>query len=260
MALLPQATWNPTGTTPGGYMDPRVVIFHVTAGLGDAAPHDGLEWHFEVSLSGAIEQGVDTNQQAAANYKANPFAISIETEGLGDGEWTAAQLDSLVLLSEWAMANHPLILRQRCPTWDGSGFGYHVMFGAPGPWTPVAKSCPGPNRIRQFDEVLLPRILNPQEDDMTLNQELKDYLDGFRKDVLRRIDGDGTTDDAGTRSGVMPLLTRILAGTEPTAAGVSALLGRAGGVDEAALAAEIVASMSDSLKAKVKEALREGTG
>lgn len=164
------ADWNPAGTTPGGYMDPRVVIFHVIAGEGNARPHDGLEWHFEVSYSGAIEQGVDTNQQAAANYKANPFAISVETEGLGSGEWTDAQLDSLVLISEWSMANHPKIMRQRCPTWDGSGFGYHVMFGAPGPWTPVAKSCPGPNRIRQFDEVLLPRIISPQEDDMTPEQ------------------------------------------------------------------------------------------
>ena len=151
-------------------MDPRVVIFHVTAVEGDARPHSGLEWHFEVSYSGAIEQGVDTNQQAAANYKANPFAISVETEGTEFGEWTDRQLDSLVLISEWCMENHPLIRRQRCDRWDGSGFGYHTMWGAPSQWTPVAKSCPGPKRKRQFDEVLLPRILAPQEDDMTPEQ------------------------------------------------------------------------------------------
>ena len=175
MARLATATWNPAGTTPGGYMDPRVVIFHVIAGEGNAQPHSGLEWHFEVAYSGAIEQGVDTNRQAAANLKANPFAISIETEGLGNGYWTDAQLDSLAMLSEWCMATHPKILRQRCPTWDGAGFGYHVMFGAPGPWTPVAKTCPGPNRIRQFNEVLLPRILKSTSptteiDDMTPEQ------------------------------------------------------------------------------------------
>lgn len=159
MARCDFATWNPAGATPGGKIDPRVVIFHVTAGLGNAKPHNGLEWHFEVSLSGALEQQVDTNLSAAANYKANPFAISVETEGKGEGFWTDAQLDMLVRLSEWCLAIHPKITRQRCPTWDGSGFGYHIMFGTPGKWTPVAKACPGPNRIKQFDDVLLPRIL-----------------------------------------------------------------------------------------------------
>lgn len=165
------ATWNPSGATPGGSIDPRVVIFHVTAGLGNARPHGGLEWHFEVSLSGALEQQVDTNMRADANYKANPFAISVETEGKGEGFWTDAQLDTLVRLSEWCLDNHPKIKRQRCDRWDGSGFGYHIMFGTPGWWTPVAKSCPGPNRIVQFNEILLPRILAgpgaalPEEED-----------------------------------------------------------------------------------------------
>src|SRR5204863_7485682 len=130
------ATWNPAGTTPGGAITPRVVILHVTAGLGNARPHDGLEWHFEVMLDGSIEQQVDTAVRADANYHANGFAISIETEGLGDGEWTPAQLDSLVALILWCVDMHPTIALQVCDRWDGSGIGYHVMFGAPGPWTP----------------------------------------------------------------------------------------------------------------------------
>lgn len=185
MARLDGAEWAPAGTTPGGYMDPRVVIFHVTAGEGIAQPHSDLEWHFHVAYDGSVRQLVDTNRQAAANYKANPFAISIETEGLGDGEWTDAQLDSLVFISEWAMSKHPKIQRQRCPRWDGSGFGYHVMFGAPGPWTPVAKSCPGPRRIRQFDEVLLPRIL--QEDDMPSIEEVRAQMDAANNRVIGEI-------------------------------------------------------------------------
>lgn len=172
MARCGFATWNPKGTTPGGKIDPRVVIFHVTAGLGNAQPHDHLEWHFEVSLSGQLEQQVDTNLRADANYKANPFAISVETEGKGDGVWTDAQLVTLVRLSHWCIDVHPKVKAQRCDAWDGSGFGYHIMWGSPGPWTPVAKSCPGPRRIEQFDAVLLPRILAPvtppppPEDDM----------------------------------------------------------------------------------------------
>lgn len=254
MARLDGATWDPAGTTPGGYMDPRLVIFHVTAGEGDAQPHSGLEWHFEVSYSGAIEQGVDTNQQAAANYLANPFAISIETEGFGDGVWTDAQLDSLVLLSEWSMANHPLILRQRCPVWDGSGFGYHVMFGAPGPWTPVAKSCPGPRRIRQFDEVLLPRILTPAtpEDDPLsfLNYEeqrrvlsaadtLLLWLDDIKANTDRLPDIDSDAD-------------KIVWGTLDPAQGLRAmvaeLLGRpVAQVDAAAIAAAIPADLAEQV-------------
>jgi hypothetical protein len=44
------------------------------------------------------------------------------------------------------------------------------MFGAPGPWTPVAKTCPGRARIRQFNEVLLPRITEGQEDDVNVDE------------------------------------------------------------------------------------------
>lgn len=160
MAICERASWNPRGATPGGAITPRVMIYHVTADFGDATPHSGLEWHFEVALNGGIQQQVDTGLRADANYKANPFAISVETEGKGEGSWTDAQLDSCVYLAEWAMKHHPKILRQRCNRWDGSGFGFHTMWGAPSNWTPVAKSCPGPNRKVQFENELLPRILD----------------------------------------------------------------------------------------------------
>lgn len=193
MAKYPYATWNPAGTTPGGPIVPRVVINHVTAGRGNARPHDNLEWHFEISLKGEVEQQVDTGLRADANYKANTFAISIEHEGLGDGVFTDAQLDANVALSEWLMAQHPDIKRQRCDRWDGSGFGYHVMWGAPGPWTPVAKSCPGPKRIKQFEEVLLPRILNPypnNPDQPVQEDEIMLYL--FTADDPKNPNDDAT--------------------------------------------------------------------
>jgi hypothetical protein len=40
--------------------------------------------------------------------------------------------------------------------WNGAGVGYHTLFGAPGAWTPVAKSCPGPKRKVQFHDWLVP--------------------------------------------------------------------------------------------------------
>ncbi len=210
MARLATAEWDPMGATPGGSMDPRVMIFHVTAVEGMARPHSGLEWHFHVAYDGTVVQLVDTNQQAAANYKANPFAISVETEGLGDGWWTDPQMSSLVEIAEWAMAEHPLLLRQRCDRWDGSGFGFHTMWGAPSNWTPVAKSCPGPNRKIQFETDLLPRILDPHGDDDMFtdadratmselraiaehNRWNRDVLDGIASAVASLSAGDGAS-------------------------------------------------------------------
>jgi hypothetical protein len=244
MARCGFATWNPKGTTPGPKIDPRVVIFHVTAGLGNAQPHSGLEWHFEVSLSGALEQQVDTNLRADANYKANPFAISIETEGKGEGSWTDAQLDTLVRLSHWCIDVHPKIRAQRCNAWDGSGFGYHVMWGAPGMWTPVAKSCPGPKRIAQFDSVLLPRILSPipvpPEDDMPTAAEVAAAtLDLFNRE-MQNVTG------IPAAHGLAVLLGRI---------DQNAALGAAssGGVS----AADIAAAIPDGLAQAVADELAE---
>lgn len=155
--------------TPGSN-DPRItptqVILHVAVSEG-ASLHEyfrdrsgGIESHFYVRRDGTVEQYRDTDYEADANYTANCRAISIETQGMGDGEWTPAQLKSLKRLIAWAKAAHGVPLRP-CPSHDEPGVGYHVMFGAPGPWTPVAKSCPGPDRVRQFNEVLVPWLRKP---------------------------------------------------------------------------------------------------
>lgn len=155
---------------PPGANDPRikarVAILHVDAGncesLYDYFAHrsGGIESHFFVKTNGVVEQYRDTDFQADANYLANDFAISIETQGFGDGEWTPAQLDSIKGLLTWLHETHGIPL-QRCPQWDGAGVGYHIQFGSPGKWTNVSKSCPGPKRIRQFEDVLVPWMAKP---------------------------------------------------------------------------------------------------
>ena len=69
------------------------------------------------------------------------------------------------------------------------------MFGAPGPWTPVAKSCPGPNRIKQFNNILVPwfkMATTPgQEDDMSA-QDVADGIRMYMRDFFK--DGQGTGD------------------------------------------------------------------
>lgn len=185
MALCPFATLRliPPGSSDPR-ISPRVAVLHVDAGNADSL-HDyfayrsgGIESHFHIKRDGEIEQYRDTGWQADANHRANDFAVSIETQGYGAGEWTPEQLASIKRLLVWLNQAHPAIRLAKCDRWDGSGIGYHVQFGSPGPWTPVAKSCPGPDRIRQFNNVIVPWLNAGAEegDDMALSTEDKLWL------------------------------------------------------------------------------------
>jgi hypothetical protein len=140
---------------------PRLVILHVDAGNADSLytffrdRSGGIESHFFVKKTGEIEQYRGIFDQADANLDANDFAVSIETQGFDAGEWNLEQLASIKRLLLWLhdTVGIPLV---KVPTWDGAGVGYHTQFGAPSHWTPVAKSCPGPDRIKQFSAVLVP--------------------------------------------------------------------------------------------------------
>jgi len=150
---------------PPGSNDPRIkaraAIVHVADMLGPSLYEffrdrsGGIESHFYIRLDGTLEQYRDTDYQADANLDANDFAISIETEGKAAGKWTDAQLVTLKRLFTWLHQVEDIPLR-KIQHWDGAGIGYHTLFGAPSHWTPVAKSCPGPERKVQFDEVLVP--------------------------------------------------------------------------------------------------------
>lgn len=185
MALCPFATMRliaPGSSDPR--ITPRVAILHVDAGDADSLytyfrdRSGGIESHFHIKKSGEIEQYRDTGWQADANHLANDFAVSIETQGYGAGEWTDAQLASIKRLLVWLNQAHPAIRLAKCNTWSGTGIGYHTQFGAPGPWTPVAKSCPGPDRIKQFHNEIVPWLNAGAEegDDMALSTEDKLWL------------------------------------------------------------------------------------
>lgn len=156
-----------------GANDPSIkvvgAILHVDAGdTRDLynyfnGPSKGIESHFQIAKDGTVFQYRDTDREADANYKGNSFVeggvrkgfVSIETQGLEHGEWTAQQLKSIKDLLLWLSDHHnfPLVV---APDPTGPGVGYHVLFGAPGAWTPVSKSCPGPKRIKQFRDILVP--------------------------------------------------------------------------------------------------------
>jgi peptidoglycan hydrolase-like protein with peptidoglycan-binding domain len=160
MALCPFAVKK---LIPPGPNDPkikaRLAILHIAVSEADSLydyfkdRSGGVESHFYIRRNGVIEQYRDTDYEADANTEANPFAISIETQGMGEGEWTGAQLASIKKLLDWINANHD-VPYEVPTTWDGKGIGYHILFMKE--WAGGARSCPGPDRIKQFDEVLVP--------------------------------------------------------------------------------------------------------
>jgi hypothetical protein len=150
---------------------PRVVVLHVAVSESESlydyfnGPSGGVESHFYIRRDGTTEQYRDTALQADANTDANNFAISVETQGLERGEWTAQQLASIKALLVWCNDVHGIPLQ--VPTaWDGSGVGYHTLF--PGVWDKRGASCPGPDRKAQFVNVLVPWMATGEEDDMPI--------------------------------------------------------------------------------------------
>jgi len=215
MALYPAARKR---LIQAGSSDPPIIvigaILHVDAGNADSlyryfsSASRGIESHFHVPKTGPPEQYRDTAREADANLKANSFRrggrrygyVSIETQGYGAGEWTAHQLTEIKALLLWLSRTHRFPLR-RCPAHASSGVGYHIMFGSPGPWTPVAKACPGPDRIKQFRDVLVPWMATagttgpqppkpaPMEDEMTREEmaELKDHITAEVAKVAKQV-------------------------------------------------------------------------
>jgi hypothetical protein len=176
MALIPFAEHK---LIPPGSNDPRIKarigILHVDAGnvpdlyefFRDRS--GGIESHGHIRKDGHCYQYRDTDWQADANNLANDFALSFETQGFGEGEWTPEQIATIKRVMRWAKKAHGIPLRV-VTRWDDplGGWGYHTLWGAPSPWTPVAKSCPGPDRIKQFHDVLVPWMNDPElEDDVT---------------------------------------------------------------------------------------------
>ena len=176
-----------------GSNDPRIKarigIWHVDAGnafsLEDFFRNrsGGIESHGHVRSDGELEQYRDTGYEADANYHANPFALSFETQGFEMGIWNDAQLVTIKRTIMWGHKNHGIPLRLP-RSWDDAegGWGYHTLFGAPSNWTPVAKSCPGPRRKEQFHDIIVP-WMNDGGDDVTFSPDDEARLKGIEQEV-----------------------------------------------------------------------------
>lgn len=174
MPIMPGVEWRPL---PEVHTEPAIqvrgLLFHSIVGSVDAAWNkfrysSTLESTFLVRWSGHIIQIQDTSRQADANYLGNAYYGSVETEDGGDPDrqpWSEEQLNACLRIARFYHEAHGVPL-QLIPQHGGWGYGYHTLLGAPSPWTPVAKSCPGAIRKQQFHQVLLPRILGATIDDM----------------------------------------------------------------------------------------------
>lgn len=156
---------------PPGPNDPRLdvvvgTVGHVAVSEADSlynwfnGPSGGVESHFYIRYDGTVEQYRDTAYEADAQGAGNSWVIgnqrygyvSYETEGLGSGKWTSAQLTSIKALIKWVNETHGSPW-QKTPAYHGRGHGYHSQFSQ---WNPDGHSCPGPFRIKQFNTIIVP--------------------------------------------------------------------------------------------------------
>jgi len=250
MAWCPFAIHRPLSENhlQGGIV-PRAVILHTAV---SSAPslfdffqnNSDLESHFYVRDDGVIEQYMDTGIRADANKNANSFAVSIETQDGGQiVPWTSAQVDALVRLCDWLCTTHG-IPRRQIPAWDSSGIGWHVQFGAPGPWTPVNKSCPGGPRIDQTRNTIIPRVAAGQiQGDDDLQADERNALLSIYAALFNKFDGTrqvATNPNQGDQS----VITRLV----ELQVNLRALIGRpTADIDEKALAAALAPMLPDVL-------------
>lgn len=192
MAWCPFAVHKPLSENhTQGSIVPRAIINHTAVSGADSLfdffqNSSVLESHFYVRMSGVIEQYMDTQIMADANKNANTFAVSIETEDNREViPYSAKQLDALVRLHVWLCMTHR-IPKQLISNAYGSGIGWHVQFGAPGPWTPVSKSCPGQPRIHQILSAIIPRVQKTSTSEgflMALSDKEQDELFTLVKEI-----------------------------------------------------------------------------
>lgn len=150
-----------------GRITPRLVILHTAVSGAESlegywnSPGIVLESHFYVSQWGTIYQYVDTNVRADANMNANDFAISVETWDGGNPNipWTDAQIDALVRLTAWICDTHGIPKRVANGAY-GNGVGWHNQYAAE--WAGGPRACPGPQRIPQVQNVIIPRVSGGQ--------------------------------------------------------------------------------------------------
>jgi hypothetical protein len=200
--------WRPlpdSGREPAITM--RAVIHHSIVGSAEGAYQyfagsTAIESHFIVKKNGYFWQCMSLGEQADANFRANAFAGSIETEDNGHPDtdpWTSAQIDTLVWLSREMRRLRPRIARRKCRTWDDAGLGYHILF--PSQWTNVPgkllaldTSVPTPDGLVPLREI---RVGGTVFDEHGRPCQVTAVFDDVPERAYRMVFNDGTEVLAG---------------------------------------------------------------
>lgn len=186
MARDPGSVWRPLpeAGAPDGLAKSQFIV-HSTGSLASAAANRNYFARADVAVESTFIVGLgpsdptlqlmDSTDRADANGSANGRGISVEVVGDGIDGYTDWQRAELIRLGRWARQAHGIPARI-IPSESAGGFGWHVMFGAPGPWTTVrGKVCPGGLRIQQLKNDIFPAIFagtaaQQEDDDMTPEQ------------------------------------------------------------------------------------------
>lgn len=141
---------------------PRVAVLHRHGSKGSSEAvgryfdRVGSESHFSIKRDGTIVQFVPVDRQADAQWDANAFAVSIETEddGIWEAAWTGAQIDAIVRLLFWLNAEWGIPLHE-CTGPYGSGVGWHKQFDQ---WNKSSHYCPSDGQVDQIRNHILPAL------------------------------------------------------------------------------------------------------
>lgn len=155
---------------PQGANDPKIIpagdIFHIAVTEASSlygwfnGPSGGIESTGYIRRDGTVEQYRPFNVECDAQGDGNSFIrsgrrygfCSWETQGMGDGYWTAKQVATIKRIIEFRHEHYGVPYRQ-APAWNMRGFGYHRMYDR---WNPNRHSCPGDDRVRQWRNVIVP--------------------------------------------------------------------------------------------------------
>lgn len=284
MARYSGATWRPVpwANARDDNTEATIVVLHVTATNAASQFNYFLTSrkacsHFHVALDGDVEQYIDTDKLSAADYEGSDNAISIETAGLGDGEWTKAQFAALVKLLAWIHRAHDIPLTLKTTSSQSPGIGWHRL-GITGNFPSLpsilagrnqrgyageawslsgGKVCPGDKRIKQIPALVAAAAGAPTsspEDDMPLAADERKWLDDLHRLLLREFtDGTQTVDVVdGVRRGLVvdrrneARLQELVASNRAQAAAIQALATSAG-LDPKAVTATLDKAVSAAL-------------
>lgn len=172
--VAPQSisAWRPlTSVQTEPRIIPRILVYHTMVGYlkstesmfkkdgfwgtestwGVGGPWDGA------ALDGVAWQWQGVLWQADAQFESNAWCNSIETSDGGHYPtplWSDKQVEKLSQIGAWwckNTGNPPEIAK----SYDGRGLGYHQLFR---PWNQQSHNCPGPLRVAQFRDLIVPRI------------------------------------------------------------------------------------------------------